>query len=552
MVGLILQKGIKILFKQQTNILSAAFIIMATVILSLFLGLLRQRFLTGIFGATNITGIYLASSKLPDFLFQLIIAGVLSSAFIPVFSDYLVKKKEKEGFEFASTLLMLGLGIFFIIAIILVVFAEFFCHLVAPGFNPSEISLMANLMRIIMVGELFFILASFFSALIQSYNHFFIPGLAAATYNLGIIIGMVTLSKSIGIYAPAVGVILGALFFALLQLPMIKSLGFKLTVFPKNFEGIKDVLSLMWPRTLSLAIFQLGTLLTLTLISFLDNAGRNYVIFDYAQTLAFAPVGLIGQSIAQAAFPILSRQRGNLAEFKSTFISSLFQMLYLILPVSAVFLVLRIPLFRLIYGASAFDWPATVLTGRVMGLFAISLFAQALIYLVSRAFYALYDTFTPLIVGALSTVFMLGFAAVMIFYFHSGVAGIAISYSVASILQLVILLIILNFKTGGFEKISFIFTFSKLFVATFFTAFALYIPIKLLDQLIFDTTHTINLIILTGIATICGLSLYFFLTWLFDVNEAKTSIQIAKRLCNWREILGKSEEVINTTGQIKT
>lgn len=227
-----LKKGISLLLKQQTNILSAAFIIMATVILSQFLGLIRQRFLVGIFGASNTLGVYLASSRLPDFLFQLIIAGALSSAFIPVFSDYLRKNREKDGHIFASTLLALGLGVFFVLSLILVVFAEFFSYLLAPGFSHPQIILMANLMRIIIIGELLFIIGSFLSAVLQSYNHFFIPGIAAALYNLGIILGMVFLSSWIGIYAPAVGVIIGSVIFVALQIPSIRKIGF--TFHPKK------------------------------------------------------------------------------------------------------------------------------------------------------------------------------------------------------------------------------------------------------------------------------------------------------------------------------
>lgn len=542
----LLQKGISLLLKQQTNILSAAFIIMATVILSQLLGLVRQRFLVGIFGASNTLGVYLASSRLPDFLFQLIIAGALSSAFIPVFSDYLRKNREKDGHIFASTILSLGLGVFFVLSLILVIFAEFFCHLLAPGFTPSQISLMANLMRIIIAGELLFIVGSFLSAVLQSYNHFFIPGIAAALYNLGIILGMVFLSQWIGIYAPAVGVIFGSVIFVALQLPLIRKIGF--TFHPKslrNIEGFKEVINLMWPRTLSLAIFQSGTLLTVTLISFLADPGRSYVIFDYAQTLAFAPVALFGQTIAQAAFPVLSRQREDLEAFKATFITSLYQMLYLILPISVLFLVLRIPIVRLIYGAAQFDWPATVLTGRVMGFFVLSLFAQAVIYLISRAFYALHDTVTPLLVGAFSTAAMLIAAGVMVFFLHFGITSIAIAYSFGSILQFVILFIVLHIKTKGFHKMRLFITLSKLFTATFFTGFALYIPIKLLDQLVFDTTHTVNLILLTGISSIIGLSLYVLLTWLFQVQEARTYLLIIKKLGNWKEILGRSDEVID-------
>src|SRR3972149_8101562 len=107
-----LEKGLAILLKRQTNILSAAFVIMGTVVIAQLLGLIRQRLLVAIFGASNILGVYLASSRLPDFLFQLIIAGALSSAFIPVFSDYLAKGKEHQAHKVASALLIVSLSIF--------------------------------------------------------------------------------------------------------------------------------------------------------------------------------------------------------------------------------------------------------------------------------------------------------------------------------------------------------------------------------------------------------------------------------------------------------
>ena len=544
----ILQKSLALLLKQQTNILSAAFIIMATVLFSQILGLIRQRMLVGIFGATNTLGVYLASSRLPDFVFQIIIAGALSSAFIPVFSEYLVKNKEEEGYQFASTLLALGLGIFFIISVFLFIFAGFFSHLVAPGFSAQQVQLMGNLMRIILIGEMLFIVGSFFSAVLQSYNHFFIPGIASALYNLGIIVGLVTLSKFVGIYAPAWGVVIGSLLFVLLQIPLVGKVGFRfhLADIGKN-KGVREVYHLMWPRTLSLAIFQLGTLITVTLVSFVSEPGRNYVILDYAQTLAFAPVGLFGQTIAQAAFPVLSREKDKLDAFKMTFLTSFFQMLYLVLPVSVLLVVLRIPVVRLIYGASLFDWPATVLTGRTLALFSISLFAQALVYLISRGFYALHDTRTPLVIGAITTGIMLAIGAVSVLVLHMSVGSIAVAYSIGSILNFLVLFIWLDRKVHGFDHWMILSSSLKIGIASFFTGFALYIPIKLLDRLVFDTTKTINLIILTGISSIIGLALYLFLTWLFNVKEARTYLLVLKKLGDWRTILGRSDEVLENT-----
>jgi putative peptidoglycan lipid II flippase len=546
-----LKRSLNLLLKQQNNILSAAFIIMVTIIFSQILGLFRQRLLVSIFGASDTLGVYLASTRLPDFLFQLIIAGALSSAFIPVFSDYLAKGKESEAHRVASTLLTLSLAVFVIFAIFLFIFAKQFSSLMAPGFSNEELNLMANLTRIIIFGEILFIIGSFLSAILQSYNHFFIPGIALALYNLGIILGILIFSPFAGIYSAAYGVILGALFFALMQVPLVKKMGFSFRPYLSmqfiKTSGVMDIFKLVWPRTISIMVFQLGTLITVTLVSFLENPGRNYVIFDYAQTLAFAPVALFGQAIAQAAFPILSKEKDKLEDFKVTFITSFNQMLYLVLPISVLFLVLRIPIVRLIFGAGQFDWAATVLTGRTLAYFSISIFAQSLVYLVARGFYALHDTKTPLVVGAVTTILMIFLGALFIFFYHFGVESIAIAYSIASILNFLVLFIFLDKKTGGFNKWPLFKTIAKIFIASGLTAFALYIPIKLLDQLVFDTTKTINLILLTGISSFVGLSLYLFLTWLFDVKEAGMFILLFKRVGDWRQILKKSEETIDST-----
>ena len=562
------KKGISVFTKRQTNILSAALILMVTVILSQILGIVRQRLLVSVFGASDTLGVYLASSKLPDFIFQLVIAGALSSAFIPVFTDLLAKNKKEEANKMASTVLCLGLLVFSFLGSFLFIFAPIFLQILnlGSGFSPDQMILMTNLMRVILIGELIFLVGSFFSSMLQSHNHFFIPGIAAALYNLGIIIGILFLNKFIGIYSPAVGVILGSLIFMVVQLPLVREVGFK---FRLNFSfktvGISSVSRLMWPRTLSIVVFQIGTIITLSLISFIPQSGRNYVIFDYAQTLAFAPIVLFGQTIAQAAFPILSRERHNLSDFRQTFLTSFNQTLYLVLPVSAILLILRIPVVRLIYGAGQLDWQATVLTGRTLGFFTLSIFAQALSYLAYRGFYALHDTKTPLIIGSITTGIMLLLSALFVLSWEpffdklaynyqdsirlipTGVETIALAFSITSILNIALLMFFLNRRVGGiFNKELFFLPQLKILISAFAMGFALYIPIKLLDQLVFDTTRTINLLLLTGISSIAGFSLYLFLTWFFNVKEASTFLLLFRHLGNWREILGKSQSIIET------
>lgn len=220
----ILKKGISVLLKRQTNILTAAYVLMATVIFSQILGLFKQRLLASNFKVSDTLGIYLYAAKLPDVIFQLTIAAALTSAFIPVFSHYLSRGKEKEGQKMASTLLTVGLFIFTIVSIILAIFAPFALQIFNLGsqFSPDQMLLMSNLMRLLLVGQLLFIIGIFFTAVLQSYDHFFIPGIALAMFNLGQLIGIFFFHKSLGIYCAPLGVIIGSLLYIAVQIPMTK------------------------------------------------------------------------------------------------------------------------------------------------------------------------------------------------------------------------------------------------------------------------------------------------------------------------------------------
>lgn len=522
---------------------------MATTVLSLFLGLIRTRISFSIYGASNTLGAYNYASILPDTIFQLVIAAALASAFIPVFSDYLVKGKEKEGHKMASTLLSAGLVIFGILSLILAIFAPQILAVfnIGQNFTPDQMQLMAQLMRLIVIGQLIYIVAAFLTALLQSYNHFFIPGIAAACYNVGIIIGILLLHTIFGIYAIPIGIILGAILFVIVQVPLAMRVGFSFRpdISYLHSEGVKNFLRLMWPRTIQVAVQQSGTVAVGIFVGFMLEPLRLHLLYDAAKTLMFAPVSFIGVSMAQAAFPILSRERNRLSEFKSTFMSSFNQMLYLILPVSAIILVLRIPIVRLAYGADKFDWDATVLTGQILALLSISIFAQALLALFYRAFYALHNTMIPLITSVIATVMLIIFGYIFVVVNGFGIGSIAIAWTIANIVQILILFILLDKKVGKFEKWPIILTMSKYLAATIVMGVALYIPIKLLDQLVFDTTKTINLIFLTGISGTIGLLIYLFLTWLLNIQEVYVYLAMIRRLGNWREILGKSDEVID-------
>jgi len=543
------RNGSSIFSRKQANILSAATVIMGAVAMSRLLGLFRDRLLAGTFfgGQEWQLDVYFAAFRIPDMIFQLLVLGALSAAFIPVFSRYL-EKKEKEAYYLSSSVINFLMVFFILFALIVFIFAEPLVKLIAPAFNPVEINLMVNLTRIMLLAQLFFCLSNFLTGMIQSHQRFLIPALSPVAYNLGIIFGIVVLGRWLGIYGPTIGVVLGAFLHLIIQLPLALKLGLRYSfVFDWRHPGVRQIARLMLPRTLALAVYQIE--LTVAVFLATSLAAGSLSIFYFAQHLMNLPIGLFGITIGQAALPTLSRESSEKGfdKFKKTFLSSFNQILYLALPASAILLVLRIPAVRIVFGAASFPWKATLLTGQVLAIFSISIFAQAIVQLLVRGFYALHDTKTPFWIGALAVLTNVSLSFIFIFRLDLGILGLAWATTLASFLQTGLLLIFLNRAIGGFDKKEFFIPPIKMGVATVLTAVALWVPMRFLDKFILDTTRTINLIVLTIIATFSGMMVYLVLSYVLKIAELKSFISLAKRLGRWQEVLKKSEEMITTS-----
>ena len=323
--------------------------------------------------------------------------------------------------------------------------------MIAPGFSPDQILLMSKLTRIMLAAQVFFILANFLTGIAQSFRCFIIPAVALALYNIGIIWGTALLSPTFGLYGPAIGMIVGAFLYLLVQLPLLKNLSFKFnwSLDYKN-SGVRKITKLMAPRMLALFANQVDATVDVILASLSSLGALTY--FSFAQHLQFFPVSLFGLSIAQAALPTLSLETAqkDLGRFRKLFLTTLHQMFFLVIPVSVALLVLRIPLVRLAFGAARFDWEATVTTGYVVAGFAISIFAQSAAYFLARGFYALQDTRTPVVIQIMSIIVGIGLSTSSILVFKLPVWSLALSYSLATFIHAGLLLVFLHRKVGGF------------------------------------------------------------------------------------------------------
>ncbi len=540
---------LSLLATRQNSILSGASILMLTVFASKFLGLIRNRLLFHNFD-TATTDLFFGAFRLPDLLFQILIFGTLSVAFIPIFTSQLSRNGEKEAHTFASNILNLSLFIFGVVTLIALLFTPFFNSLVLPGFSGERKIITDQLTRLILAAQLMMVVGAFFIAIGQAYQRFIIPALAPLFYNLGIILGIAVLSKYFGIYGPAIGVVIGAFFHMAIQIPLIRSLGFKYQfAFDFANPGVRSVYRLMSIRNIGLIAEQINETVLIALASVISFS--SVTLLTVAQQLFIVPIGLFGATIAQAALPVLSQEkaRDETASFKITLLTTMHQILFLTLPAAAILIVLRIPVVRLIFGASQFNWTDTVLTGRTVAFLSLGLAAQSVILLLVRAFYALGDTKTPVIVSVLAVLMNIILSIFFVHYLKLDVWSLGLSYAVAANTSLILLLIYLQKKLGGFNFHQFFEPALKMLVAASTAAVALYIPIKALDQLVFDTTRTVNLIILTGIASIFGLGIYILLVWLMQVKELDTFTQLFKKAARMQTKV-KTQEMIEETGSV--
>jgi len=298
------------IFNSQTKTLtSAASLVGLSALISRFLGLIRDRLLAGRFGAGTELDIYFAAFKIPDFVYGILITGGIVGTFLPLFSDYFQKEKEK-GWDFANNVLNCFLICLLIICAILFLFTPQILDFIVPGFSPKEKIITTNLTRIMFLSPIFFGLSNIFSGILHYFNRFLTYSLAPILYNLGIILGILFLVPRFGIYGLSYGVILGAFSHLIIQIPSAISAGFSYkSTFNFKLPGLKRMFKLMVPRTIGAAASHINLIVITGLASTLVSG--SIAIFNFSNNLQYFPIGIIGVSFAIAAFPVLSKTWAN-------------------------------------------------------------------------------------------------------------------------------------------------------------------------------------------------------------------------------------------------
>ncbi len=532
----------RFLNSQTKTVISSAGILAVFSLLSRFLGLIRDRLLAASFGAGQEMDIYTAAFRVPDLVYNILIAGGIVVAFLPLFSEYFLKDKE-EGWKMVNCVLNVFLFLLILCSSILFILAPWLIEFIVPGFDVSSKVLTITLTRLMLLSPIFFGISSIFSGILHYFNRFLAYSLAPVVYNLGIISGILFFApyNNWGIFGVGLGVVLGAFLHLAIQIIPAFNCGFRYKpVLDFKYPAIRKIFTLMIPRTIAIASQQIN-LIVITAIASTITTG-SIAVFYYSNNIQHLPIGIIGVSFATATFPLLSKTwaNGQKKEFLQGLSSSFRQILFLIIPASALMYLLRAQIIRIILGTGQFGWWETRLTSACLGVFCLSIFATALIPLVARAFFAFQDTKTPTLISVISVAFniVLSFAFVWLLQFPNlfygfiknalrlqgiediSVVGLPLAFSIATIFQLTLLLLFLYKKIGDLDIKEISYSFLKIILATLIMSGGAY-SVLYLTALFLNTRTFLGIFFQAGIAGVIGVLIYITVTLLLKSQEAK-------------------------------
>lgn len=503
------------------QIAGAAGLVMVGFVLSRVVGLVRESVISAVFGNGLEFDAYVAASQPPETLFFVIAGGALGSAFIPTFAGYLEKARREEAWRMANTVIGLVTLIMAVTAGLFALFARPIVAALAAGWTPEKQALTASLMQIMLISPVIFAISGLLTGILNTHQRFLLPSLAPAFYNLGIILGTLFLSPSMGIYGAAWGVVIGAALYALIQLPGLVALKPPhLFAFDLRHPGVREVLRLMGPRVVGLAIVQANFWVNILLAS--DMVDGSLGALRRAFTVMLLPQGVIAQSVANAVFPTFSiyAARGEKDHLRGTLGQVLRAVLFLSLPATVGLVILRLPIVRLIYGYGKFTPEDSQATAWALLFYGLGLVFHSLLEIVTRAFYAMHDTKTPVIVGGGAMILNVAFSlALMRVIGQPGslvmgpFAGLALANTLATTIETITLLILIRPRVGGLEGRPMLASLGRAGAASVVMGLALWALLPLIDR--------VGVVIGTLGAVALGGALFWGVAWVLGSDEAR-------------------------------
>src|ERR671911_59574 len=387
--------------RQRASLARSAAIVAGAFVVSRVLGLAREIVLARQFGTSEAFSAYVSAFRIPDLLFLVVMAGAFGSAFIPVFSGYLGDGEDEAAWKLASVVLNISGVLVILAAAAAWVFApELVRYIVAPDASSAARQITVDCMRILLLSPVFLGFGIAAKGILEGQDLFTLPALAPIVYNAATILAAILLGPRIGVYGVAIGVVVGAIGFLLLQIPGLVRSGMRYSIScDARVPGVKEGARLLAPRLIGQAAFQLNFVAVTNLAW--RTGDQSVSALNYSWQLLMLPHGVLALSVSTVILPTLSRlwQAGDTSAFRITLGNALRPLLFLSFPATIILFAFRLPIVQTLFQTGAFSAESTSLVAGPLAFLAAGLVSYAMVEVLTRAFYAMHDTRTPVIAG---------------------------------------------------------------------------------------------------------------------------------------------------------
>jgi len=501
----------------QMSVGRASLFMIATLIASRFLGWLRLSVIGARFGETPELDAFWAAFRIPDTLFNLLVAGALASAFIPVFTGYLAKEREDEAWRVASSVLNAIVILLIALSAFMWVLAPWIVPVLAPFPDREQVDTTVRLSRIMLLSPIFMGLSALFTGILNSYRQFLSGATAPLVYNFVIVLFALFAAPFLGIEALAWGTVAGALMMWLVQVPELtfRRTRYKLTL-DLGHPGVREIARLTVPRTLALGAVQLIFIVDTYLAAKLPEG--SLTALNYAFQLMQLPLGVFSIAISAAVFPTLSHYaaQGLQTKMREVLQTAIRWILFLTLPTVVMMIVLRRPIVNLLFQYGQFGPEAREATQEAFLFYSLGLAGHALIQILARAYYASKDTRTPLALTLVSigTNIVLSVLLAPLY----GINGLALANSIATLAEAVLFFVLLapraRLRIAGLGTATL-----KVMAASLLMGIAMFAFIRATNITVDLQQTKLGLLLQTAVAFAVGLLAYAGAATVFRVSE---------------------------------
>ena len=454
----------------------AAGVVGLAIMCSRLLGLVREQVISALFGAGLKTDIFVAAFQAPNLLRDLFAEGALSTAFITTFSKKIQNEGDASAWRLANKMATLTLIFMTGVTLLGVLLSPLLTEVLSHGFHqfPGKFEMTVSLTRVMFPFILLVSLAALTMGMLNAKHVFGAPALASSFFNLGSIVGGVSIGWALdhrfgmrSLYGLAMGTLLGGLLQLIVQFPSLYRVGYR---FRPDFlwkdEGVRTILRLMGPAVIAASAVQVNVMVNASFASSLANGSRTYLNNSFR--LMQLPLGIFGVAIATVTLPLVSRSAaiGDKRAFRTTLARGLRLAFFLTIPSAIGLICLGEPIISLIYGHGKFTIAAAHQTGAALQFYAIGLAAYSGIKVLAPAFYALDARKTPMVVSFIAIGINVVLNSIFKYWLEWGHRGLAFSTSLTATVNFVLLYILMQRRTGSLGTPQLVVTLGKLAAAS--------------------------------------------------------------------------------------